>query len=73
MDAGQDVEERAIVGGRKADPIGGHDGNAERTRQARQRREVSFFVAQQVPLQLDRDAGGARSRGFRPVDRRRIP
>ena len=55
--AGEDVEERAVVGRGKPYTVGGHHRDSKRARQASQRHQVRFFVAQQVPLQLDVDVG----------------
>ena len=59
VDAGEHVEERSILGRGKADAVGGHDRDAKRPRQAGERHQVGFLVAQQMPLQLDADVGAA--------------
>ena len=53
------VEERPLLGRRKAHAAGGDERHAERLGQAGQRVVVVFLIAAQVPLQLDVDVAAA--------------
>ena len=56
---GEHVEERPRRRRREADAVGGDGGHAKRRRQRHERGGVGFFVAPEVPLQLDVDAVAA--------------
>ena len=66
-DAGEDVVERAIGRLGEADAVGGEDRHVERRREIAQRLVVRLLVAQQVPLQLEVDAGAPED-ADQPID-----
>ena len=57
--AGHDIEQRPLRGGRKPDAVGRDERHVERRREIDERLVVRFFVAAEVPLQLDVDAVAA--------------
>ena len=51
--AGHDIEQRPLRGRREPDAVGRDDRHVERRREIDERLVVRFFVAAEVPLQLD--------------------